>query len=186
LSAETLLSELEEKRKKQLSNLESEFALRKQEIEKTVESELTRISQLADSKATELSLREKIRIEGAGKLQAKKILFDATEKMLERNLSAVRDAFSKYSLSKDYDELLSKMLRYASKRLGGEIGVICRRVDADRLEKLGATVISADLKSIGGFKAESKDGSLELDLTFEEILRNHQEEIRAIILGKQG
>jgi vacuolar-type H+-ATPase subunit E/Vma4 len=31
---------------------------------------------------------------------------------------------------------------------------------------------------------ENKEGTMELDLTFEELLRTHDEEVRAILLGK--
>jgi V/A-type H+-transporting ATPase subunit E len=183
LAAEGLLAELEERRKKLLSNLESEYQSKRQQIEKPLQSELTSISETAQARATELSQRERVRIEGAGKLQAKKSLFDATEKMLENNLAALKDAFAKYATTDQYDDLLSRMVKYASKRLGGQIGLICRKNDAEKLSKIGARVISAELNSIGGFKAESNDGSLELDLTFEEILRSHEEDVRAIILG---
>ncbi len=48
-----------------------------------------------------------------------------------------------------------------------------------------ARIASANLNAIGGFKADSEDGTLELDLTFEEILRSREDEVRASILGKE-
>jgi V/A-type H+/Na+-transporting ATPase subunit E len=181
LAAESLLREVEEKRKKALSALEDDYAKKKEDITKPISSETAKISDIAKAQASELSQREKIRIEGAGKLQAKKLLFDATETMLESNLSAIKEAFAQYARSGEYPELLNRMLGYASRRLGGEIRVVCRKDDADLIRKAGVSPISADLNSIGGFIADNKDGSLELDLTFEEILRNHQEEVRSII-----
>ena len=77
------------------------------------------------------------------------------------------------------------MAVYASKRLGGKIVVTCRRQDEAALKAAGAKVASTSLNSIGGFKADSEDGSLELDLTFEEILRSREDEVRASILGKE-
>jgi vacuolar-type H+-ATPase subunit E/Vma4 len=65
------------------------------------------------------------------------------------------------------------------------MGVICRPADEPIFKTEGLQVVSSNLNSTGGFKAESEDGTLELDLTFEEILRNHEEEARASILGKE-
>jgi V/A-type H+-transporting ATPase subunit E len=185
VAAETLLREVEEKRKKTLEQLDEEQAAKKEEIKKRLEEERSSILESARKQALELSQREVIRVDGAGKLQAKKVIFDATEKMLENNISSLKQAFAEFAKSKEYPELLLRMVRYASKRLGGEIGVICRESDAAALRKAGVEVISSNVNSIGGFKAEKKDGTLELDLTFEEILRNREEEVRVLIQTKK-
>ena len=76
------------------------------------------------------------------------------------------------------------MLAYASKRLGPGVTIRCRAADAAILKKLGAKVSSPNLETMGGFKATNSDGTLELDLTFEELLRNREDEARAFILGR--
>ena len=81
--------------------------------------------------------------------------------------------------------MLPKMVAYASKRLGGSISVRSRQADAAALKKLGVKVDSSDLDSMGGFKATNHDDTLELDLTFEELLRSREDEARASILGKE-
>ena len=113
------------------------------------------------------------------------MVFDAMEKMLEVNLASLRRTLAELAQSKEYPDLLARMVRYASNRLGGKMGVVSRPADEPILKKLGARVISSNLNSIGVFKAESDDGTLELDLTFEEVLRNHEERARASILGKE-
>jgi len=181
-AAESLLKEVEEKRKREEAKLEADLSSKQEEIRIETEQEITRISDYAKAQSADQSQRERIRIEGAGKLQAKKLLFDATEKMLENNLAALKQEFADFARSDQYRNLLPQMAQYASKRLGGEVGVICRREDADLFKNIGSVkVLSTDLNSIGGFKAEKKDGTLELDLTFEEILRSHQDEVRALI-----
>jgi V/A-type H+-transporting ATPase subunit E len=181
-AAESLLKEVEEKRKREEIKLEAEFSSKQQQIRKKTDEEISKISNTAQSQAKDQSQRERIRIEGAGKLKAKKLLFDATEKMLENNIALLKQAFADFARSDQYRNLLPAMVRYASNRLGGDIGVICRRQDADLFSSNSSVqVLSTDLNSIGGFKAEKKDGTLELDLTFEEILRNHQDEVRALI-----
>jgi V/A-type H+-transporting ATPase subunit E len=183
VAAETLLREVEDKRKKALEQLDTEFQAKITEIKNRTETERQRILENAKRQAQDQAQREKIRIGGAAKLQSKKLIFDATEKMLESNLTALRRLLSEWGNSREYQELLPKMAEYASRRLGGQISVICRQGDAPSLKKAGVEIASSDLNSIGGFKAEKKDGTLELDLTFEEILRSREEDIRRTILG---
>ena len=185
VAAESLLKEVEEKRKSTIQMLEAEYSAKKDEVAKRAEEQKSYIQDSAKKEAAALVQREKIRIEGAAKLQSKKMVFDATEKMLENNLDALKQLLGDFANSKDYPEMLAKMVKYASRRLGGTVTVRSRPADAPALKKLGVKVTSSDLDSIGGFRATSSDGTLELDLTFEELLRNREDEARALILGKE-
>lgn len=184
MPAETLLREVEERRRKALESLEAEYAAKKAEILKRTEDERSYILESARKEGLSLTEKERIRITGATKLQAKKMVFDATEKMLEANIANLTKALGDLTRSKEYPPLTARMVKYASGRLGDGTRIMARADDEPILKKLGASVASSDLNSIGGFKAESADGTLELDLTFEEILRNHEEQARASILGK--
>lgn len=183
MAAETLLREVEDKRKKALEAIESEYAAKIEDIRKNAEREKKSSQESAKRQALELSQRERIRIDGSAKLQAKKMIFDATEKMLESNLAALKQTLSDWAGTKEYQDLLPKMVKYASKRLGGEIKVACRAADVAVLKKSGIEVASSNLNTMGGFRAEKKDGTLELDLTLEEILRGREDEVRRLIIG---
>jgi V/A-type H+/Na+-transporting ATPase subunit E len=182
--AEALLDEVEEKRRKTIQMLEAEYSAKKDEVTKKTSEQLAYISESSRKEAEAAAQRERIRIGGAAKLQSKKMTFDATEKMLENNVSALRQVLSDYAGSKDYPEALSRMVAYAHKRLGGSITVKSRAADAAALKKLGVKSTSSDLETMGGFKAMNADGTLELDLTFEELLRWREDDARALILGK--
>jgi vacuolar-type H+-ATPase subunit E/Vma4 len=185
VGAEALLQEVEERRRKALDQLNAEYTAKKTELAERNTEELSSISDSTKRETESLVERERTRISGAAKLQAKKEVFDATETMLENNILALKQALAEYASSKDYPSTLSKMANYAKKRLGEGVGLVCRSSDAAVLKKAGAKIISSDLNCIGGFKAESQDGNLELDLTFEEILRGRDEEARAFILSKE-
>ncbi len=185
MGAETLLKEVEEKRKTALKQLEDEYAAKMAEVQKRTQDERTHILEAASTEAAALSQREQTRVAGAARLQAKKMGFDATERMLEANISALRQVLGEFADSEEYSQVLPRMVRYASKRLGGNIGVRCRAADVQAIKTAGAVVLSADLPTIGGFKAVSEDGDFELDLTFEEMLRTHEDQVRASIIGKE-
>jgi V/A-type H+-transporting ATPase subunit E len=183
--AETLLREVEDRRKRALEQLEAEYSAKKAETNKRTQDELAYIQEWGRKEALSLAEKERTKTIGASKLQAKKLMFDATEKMLEINVGALRKTLAELAQSKEYPELLTRMVRYASRRLGPKMGVVCRSADEPILRKSGVAVVSSKLNSIGGFRAQSEDGTLELDLTFEEVLRNHEEKARAFILGKE-
>jgi len=185
MGVDALLNEVEEKRKKALEALDSEYASKREEVKKRTDEQIGFVRESAKRDAAALAQKETTRIQGAAKLQAKKLIFDGTEKLLENNISALRDVLRNDASGPEYRALLRKMAHYASRRLGGKISVICRDGDAASLRAADAKIISHDLHSIGGFKAVSKDGTLELDLTFEEILRGREDDIRASILGKE-
>jgi V/A-type H+/Na+-transporting ATPase subunit E len=184
-AAESLLGEVEEKRQKTIQMLESEYSAKKDEVAKKTAEQKAYIQDSSKKESAAAAQREKVRISGAAKLQSKKLMFDATEKMLEANVAALRQVLAEYASSKDYPELLSKMVAYANKRLDGSISVVCRPADLAAMKKHGVKVTSSDLESMGGFKATNKDGTLELDLTFEDLLRGREEDARALLLGKE-
>jgi vacuolar-type H+-ATPase subunit E/Vma4 len=185
VAAEPLLKEVEEKRKKTIDMLEAEYSAKNAEVTNRAAEQKAYILDSSKKEAVALVQRERIKIVGAAKLQSKKMVFDATEKMVEANVAALNQVLADVSGSKDYPDLLSKMVAYASRRLGGSISVRCRPTDAAALKKLGVKEISPNLECAGGFKATSADGTLELDLTFEELLRYREEDVRALILGKE-
>ncbi|MCL4355262.1 MAG: V-type ATP synthase subunit E [Nitrososphaerota archaeon] len=185
MAAEALLGEVEAKCNDTIRALESEYLVKKGEVARKAAEQRSYIQESGKKEAEAAAQRERVRIEGAAKLQAKKMIFDATEKELESNLSALRQVLADYAESKEYQSMLAKMASYAQKKLGASISVECRPSDAAALKKLGVKVASSDLPSIGGFNATSEDGTLALDMTFEELLRTHDEDARAAIIGTE-
>jgi V/A-type H+/Na+-transporting ATPase subunit E len=185
VAAESLLKEVEEKRKKTIDMLEAEYSAKNAEVSNRAEEQKAYILDSSKKEAAALTQREKIKIVGAAKLQSKKMVFDATERMLETNVAALEQVLADLPGSKDYPDLLSKMVAYATRRLGGSISVRCSPSDAAVLKERGVKAVSSNFGGAGGFKATSADGTLELDLTFEELLRDHEEEVRGFILGKE-
>lgn len=185
MGVDALLKEVEDRRNKALQALEAEYSAKREEVKKRTEEQVAYLMESAKKEAVALAQKEVTKVEGASKLQAKKMLFDATEKLLENNISTLQQALAEHASSSAYPELLAKMAKYASKRLDGKIVVICRKQDESALKAAGAKVVSTNLNSTGGFKAENEDRTLELDLTFEEILRGREDEVRAAVLGKE-
>lgn len=180
MAAEALLKEVEERRKKLLSELQLDYSRKKEEILNSAKSEAQSIIARAMVDAESAAQRERARVLGASKLEGKRIIFEAAEEVAEENISMLREMLAEFSATQQYRQLLEKMLSYASKRLG-KIVVRCRQKDADYISSLGYEIASKDLISSGGFIAYTKDRSLELDLTFEELLRINEDKVRAFL-----
>ena len=74
------------------------------------------------------------------------------------------------------------MVDYSKKVLAKEIVVRCR--EEDKLFFKSGVKVGSTIQTLGGFIAENKEGTKEIDLTFEELLRNNENEIKNTILEK--
>ena len=74
------------------------------------------------------------------------------------------------------------MVDYSKKVLAKELVVRCREEDKSFFKD--GIQIGSTIQTLGGFIAENKDGTKEIDLTFEELLRSNEDEIKNTILEK--
>ena len=68
-------------------------------------------------------------------------------------------------------------------KLGKKITVHCKEEDKP-LFNISDVTVGSSIQTIGGVIAENDDGTKELDLTFEELLRTNEDEIKSSILEK--
>jgi len=183
LSIDTFLHEIENRKKQDIENLDKELADKKlaTEIKKN-----TAIKELQEHYSTEAKIkseREASRIVEAGKLEAKKILFDAINKNLVSTLDVIKQDLSNYTKTLEYKKVLQKMVETSKKRLDKKMLVHCREEDKSVFNSEDID-IGSSIQTLGGIIAENNDGKKELDLTFEELLRTHEDEIKTTILEK--
>jgi len=75
------------------------------------------------------------------------------------------------------------LVDYSKKVLAKKIIIHCRDEDKSAFKDKDIEIGSA-IQTLGGFIAENKEGTKEIDLTFEELLRNNEDEIKNTILEK--
>ena len=183
MSIDTFLHEIENRKKKDIENLDKELADKKSatEIKKN-----TAIKELQEHYSTEAKIkseRDASRIVEAGKLEAKKILFDAINKNLVSTLDVIKQDLSNYTKTLEYKKVLQKMVETSKKQLDKKILIHCREEDKAVFTSEDIA-IGSSIQTLGGIIAENNDGKKELDLTFEELLRTHEDEIKTTILEK--
>jgi V/A-type H+-transporting ATPase subunit E len=178
LSLDTFLNEIESRKRAEISFLDDTLNERRSSIQKAKENTTRELNE-----AKTKSIREAARISEAARLKAKGILFDAINKNMDSTFELIRHHMRDYSEKAQYKEILQRMISCAEKELGTPITVHCRIEDMAALKKINANV-GHTINTLGGILAEDEDGRREIDLTFEELLRTHEDEIKNLLLER--
>ena len=183
MSIETFVLEIENRKRKELENLDRELAEKKDAIQSNKSTSIRELQERYANEAKIKSEREASRIVEGGKLQAKKILFDAINTNLDSTFDVIKQELKNYTKTPQYKKVLETMVKTSKKRLDQKITVHCREEDRTVLKDVSITMGSS-IQTLGGIVAENRNGTKELDLTFEELLRTHEDEIKNTILER--
>ncbi len=184
MSLDTFIQEIEERKTRKIDLLDTTLTEKKMRIQHTIESTIKEMTQHYSDEAKAKSQKEGARIIEASRLKAKKILFDAINASMDSTLNTIREELKTYSQKPDYKNTIKKMVKYAKMKLNSqEIIIHCRNDDNIILNGLNINP-GSPIQTIGGILAENKNGTMEIDLTFEELLRTHEDEIQNFLLEK--
>jgi len=181
MSIETFIEETKRRKEKELEALSGRLAEEKTALRTKTDNTIKTMHEYFSNEAKLKSEREAARIVEAARLQARKMLFDAININLDSAFEVIKAQLRSYTKSDEYKESLHKVIATAKKNLGPNIKVHCREQDRAPLSDLGITVVKT-IQTIGGVLAENENGSKELDLTFEELLRIHEDEVKSSIM----
>ena len=138
-----------------------------------LESERTSAAEIA---------RERTQRIAAAKLQSRKLLFEAREARLARSIEETKTLLREYTGSSEYPAVLKRMLGVATSTLGRQVRVSGRAEDAALLQKVAGRAFDPEPRPIlGGLVAETPDGSRRLSLSFDELLRLHEDQVRELL-----
>ncbi|MDF0680321.1 MAG: hypothetical protein P0116_05090 [Candidatus Nitrosocosmicus sp.] len=179
----TFEEEIQDRKKKELAILNSLLDEKKNRVSQIKNERLMEIKEKYDREADNRSQREFARITESARLEAKKILFDAINLNMSAALESIRQELMNNTKKADYKKMLEKMVLYAKKYLGDDITIRCRESDVQYLKDMKIT-IGSNISSMGGIVAVDKSQTREIDLTFEELLENHEDEIKNFLYEK--
>jgi V/A-type H+-transporting ATPase subunit E len=180
MSIETFLIEIENRKKREIEDLEKDLAEKKSKLQTQMNITVKEIQEKFATESRIKSEREHARIIEAGKLQAKKIIFDVINANMQSAFNVIKQEIETYTKSPQYKKALETMVNSSKKKLGQNIVVHCRDEDKSSLKDLGVAM-GKSIKTLGGLIAENKEGTKELDLTFEELLRTHEDKIKGFL-----
>src|SRR5579875_409368 len=104
--AEALLKELEQKKENALKAIDEEFKSSLKELEENTRKEIEGIQKKAEADARFKAQKEANRMIGAARLEAKKSINDATEKMMTLNIRKLKDILKSYAATESYKKLV--------------------------------------------------------------------------------
>ncbi len=180
MSIETFLLEIENRKKREIESLDKDYAEKRSKLQAELDITVREIQEKFAHEAKVRSDREHARIIEAAKLQAKKIVFDAINTNMQSAFEVIKKEIESYAKTPQYRKALETMVNSSKKKLGQNIVVHCREEDKPVIKEIGVTVGNA-IKTLGGIVAENKEGTKELDLTFEELLRTHEDQIKSFL-----
>ena len=183
MSIDIFLDEIENRKKKEIINLDKELDEKQSEAGIKKNTAIKELQEHYSKEAKTKSEKEASKIVEAGKLEAKKILFDAINKNLDSTFDMIKHELGNYTKTSEYKKKLQKMAETAKNTLGDDIVIHCREEDKAIFSGQDIT-IGPSIQILGGLVAENNNGTKELDLTFEELLRTHEDEIKTTILEK--
>ncbi|HJT85937.1 MAG TPA: V-type ATP synthase subunit E family protein [Nitrososphaeraceae archaeon] len=179
------IKEIKDRKNKKISILDSTLAEKKVKIHKLKQSTLKEIESQYSNEATARSQREASRIVEAARLQAKKILFNAINSNMNSTFEKITKELNDYTRKSDYKNTLKIMLTYAKTKLGENILIHCREEDKVVFRKMNNNLsLGSSIKTIGGIFVEDINRTRELDLTFEELLRTHEDDLKNFLLER--
>jgi V/A-type H+-transporting ATPase subunit E len=183
MSIETFIQEIEARKRKEIENMEKDLQENKSKLQSEMNHILKDTQDRFSIEAKIKSEREQARLIEASKLQAKKIIFDAINTNMQSAFTVIRQEIENYTKSPQYKKSLETMISNSIKKLGENIIVHCREEDKSILKELGVTT-GKSIKTLGGIIAENKEGTRELDLTFEELLRTNEDQVKSFLSEK--
>jgi len=182
-SLETFILEIEERKKRKIDLLNTTLYEKKENIERTKGSTIKELNEHYENEARAKAERESARIIESSRLDAKKILFEAISTNMDSTFTLIKKELKNFTQTPQYKDVLEKMVTYAKQRLGNDITIHCREKDRTFIKEK-KFALGSPISTIGGLIAEDKKGTLELDLTFEELLRTNEDKVKSFLLEK--
>jgi len=179
----TFDEEIQDRKKKELSILNSLLDDKKAKIEAIKAEKVKDIKEKYENEAENKSQREYSRITESARLESKKILFDVINTNMDSAFDSIKHELKSFTKKSEYKKTLERMVLFAKREFGDDVTIRCRESDLTIVKDLKAN-LGPQLSTIGGIIAVDKTGTRELDLTFEELLENHEDEIKNFLYEK--
>lgn len=175
-----LISEIDSALQNSLKNLESSKSSLQVEYDNIIESSKKQAENL------------KRQIIGSSTLNARNKELVIIESAIDEIFAKAKEKLAKSNNEKNYEKLLTRLIRDSSAKLGSEIVIQCNKTDLNLVKKLVSqessnrkskiTVSDEVVDIIGGIKAASVDGTMSLDNTLDSNIETLKPLIRKEIV----
>lgn len=179
----TFDEEIQDRKRKELSVLNSLLEEKKTKTQEIKALKIKDIQEKYKNEAENKSQREYARITESARLEAKKILFDTINMNMYSAFETIRREMKNYTKKAEYKKSLESMINFAKRQFGEDVIISCREGDLQIIKDMKVTV-GPQINTVGGITATDKGGTRELDMTFEELLENNEDELKNYLYEK--
>ena len=152
MSIEPFIQEIESRKKSDMSTLEKELNEKKSEIKNKKNTVIQELKDNYEKEAKLRSEREAARILEGGKLEAKKIVFDAINKNLDSTFEIIKKDLGKYTQNSEYKNILEQMIKTSKNALGKNITIHFKEEDKSLFNDSEVT-LGSTIQTLGGIIA---------------------------------
>ncbi|MFZ0829980.1 MAG: V-type ATP synthase subunit E family protein [Thermoplasmata archaeon] len=182
MSLERLVAEIESRAQQEIASEQARFEKEQAEILADRTRRIAVIRSETLRRATQDASRERTRRIAGARLAAKKLGYEYQEARTKELLETVKTQLAAYAGSPEYPKLMKRMYAAATSRLGKDVKIRGRAEDAKLLRSIAGNGFEETAVSVtGGFVAETSDGTRRLNLTFDELLRLREDELRSLL-----
>lgn len=182
MSLERLIQRIREESENEINSIISEAEEKAKEIVEEEKEKGRKDAEKIKNTAIKDAERIKEKIIAGAKRKARMYMTNAKEDVIKLCFDTVRKKLMELDGEK-YVEVVTKMVEEVIKEMGDAYIISTRKEDKKIAKKLGLE-IKGKKEGIGGIIIKSKDGSKEVDLTFDFLLDRKKEEIRISIAKK--
>ena len=181
MSLDAFVHEIEDRKKREIAQLDKSLSDKRANVDSATNSAVKDIHERYAKEARLKSERQAAMIVEEARLEAKKVMFEAINSNLDSALDRIKQELRSFTQKPQYKKAIQTMAEYAKKKLGPSVVVHCRQEDAPVFKDTDMT-IGTPIQTIGGIIVEDKAGTREIDLTFEELLRTREDEVKGALL----
>lgn len=178
MSLQSILDDIDEKKKNSIDSLKKEYDTKKGELIISSEKKVSDIRAAYDRKTTDATSIMRARELSIIDLEEKRIILERRNQLVEEALRESEEALGTLTKTKEYKDILSTMLSTAKRMLGDRASFFLFKEDLkENGDQTKAKELTRNCRVPGGVVATSSDGKMEVDLTFDTIFREIREDL---------
>ena len=182
MALEKLLQRIESDAEKETNDIIEKARKEAEEIIREAKKKARKEAAEAEARGRKDAERLKEKMLASARRKAREMEIQAKEEAIQECLEKAKEELGKLK-GKKYEAVVKKFIEEGRKALGDCIVVPSREQDRKIAEKMGIET-EGNVKSIGGVIIRSRDGSREIDSTFESIMERKLGELRILIANE--
>ncbi len=170
---ENILQSIEQRKEAEIERITAKYNEQASALEKETEKRIRDIaSSSARRSADDCRSLENMELSNA-QIEARRLIWEKRAELVELSLAKAFDLVKDIRSSKSYRKMMTEMVDLARRKLGEECTVRVSKEDISLIRSAkGVTVKTEEVDPYGGLIGESRDGSMEMDLTVTTLIRD--------------